>query len=253
MESKPSNPDLDSPIHRPHPILVASKLSIPKGPGHALDNDPRRFLNHLIASIRGESGSFGEALLPSLESIRLPSPGHLSSLVAGEISNLAHPLSVVLDDYHEIQNPHVHECVEELIRFQPRNLHLVILTRVDPPFPLTRYSVEGRMTELRADDLRFNEEDTRQFLELSSGNSIGRSAAAALCEKTEGWPAALQLCALSLRKADSQSVKAFVANFNGQDRYIVDYLLEEVLNRQPAGIIDFLLDTSVLDRFNSDI
>jgi len=290
----------------PHPILVASKLSVPKGPARpldrpristrldedarrlpgltvvsappgygktsaviawlrktesrgawfgldALDNDPKRFLVHLIASVRKESERFGESLQSLPTALRLPSPEFLASLIANEISDLSSSFSYILDDYHEIQNPYVHEIVEGLIRFQPRNLHLVILTRVDPPFPLARYRVEGRMTEFRAKDLLFTIEETGRFLDLTSGITVDQSSVNVLWSTTEGWPAALQLCALSLQNTDSQSAETFVKNFSGQDRYIVDYLAEEVLQRQNGEIVDFLLETSVLERFSAEL
>ena len=188
-----------------------------------------------------------------LDALRLPSPEFLASVITNEISILPFPFSLILDDYHEIQNTHVHEMIHGLIRFQPCNLHIAILTRVDPPFPLTRYRVQGRMTELRAEDLRFSEGETSRFLATFIGNPISPSAVVVLSEKTEGWPAALQLCALSLRDSSSPDLETFVTNFSGQDLYIVDYLLEEVLQRQPPEIVDFLLETSILDRFCADL
>jgi len=219
----------------------------------ALDNDPKRFLVHLIASIRNESERFGESLQALLTALRLPSPEFLASLIANEISNLSYSFSYILDDYHEIQNPYVHEIIAGLIRFQPRNLHLAVLTRVDPPFPLTRYRIEGRMTEFRARDLLFTAEETGRFLDLISGISVDKASVTALYSKTEGWPAALQLCALSLQNTDSQYAETFVKNFGGQDRYIVDYLVEEVLHRQPPEIVNFVLETSLFERFSADL
>jgi LuxR family maltose regulon positive regulatory protein len=154
---------------------------------------------------------------------------------------------LVLDDYHAVTGPEVHEVIAYLLDHLPEQLRLVISTRSDPPLPLARLRSRGQSTEVRAADLRFTDEEADAFLNQVMGLSLESSDVEALDERTEGWAAGLQMAGLSLRgRATASDVAAFIKAFTGSNRFIVDYLADEVLAEQPEGIRDFLLRTSVL-------
>ena len=158
---------------------------------------------------------------------------------------------LVLDDYHVIEAPEVHDGMAFLLEHQPPQLHLVLATRVDPPLPLAQLRARGQLVEVRAADLRFTADEAAAYLNGSMGLGLSADDVAALEGRTEGWIAALQLAALSLQGRDDAS--AFIAGFAGDDRYIVDYLAEEVLARQTAEVRDFLLQTSILERLTGPL
>ena len=158
---------------------------------------------------------------------------------------------LVLDDYHLVSAPEVHESVRFVLEHQPPELHLVLATRADPPLPLARMRARGELQELRAADLRFTGDEAAAYLNGPMGLALTVDDVAVLDGRTEGWIAALQLAALSMQgRADAGS---FIAGFAGDDRYVVDYLAEEVLARQPEGVRDFLLETSVLERLSGPL
>ena len=161
---------------------------------------------------------------------------------------------VVLDDYHVIGASEVHEAVTFLLDHLPDQLHLVMATRSDPPLPLARLRSRGQLTELRAADLRFTPAEAQEFLNRVMGLELTAADVDALEDRTEGWIAGLQLAALSLRGiADRDEVADFIAAFTGSNRFVIDYLADEVLARQPAQVRDFLLRTAVLDRLNGPL
>jgi LuxR family maltose regulon positive regulatory protein len=211
------------------------------------DNDPARFVAHLVAALgqarpgigeralaalRGPGGDLGEVVLP---------------LLLNDLARLDTDTVLVLDDYHLVSSATVHEALAQLIARVPDSLRLVVATREDPPFPLGRLRAAGQLAEVRADQLRFSEAETSAFLVGALGLDLSASDVDQLQARTEGWPAALYLAALSLRGRTDKA--ALVERFAGDDRYIVDYLTTEVLARQPAELRTFLLRTSVLDRF----
>ena len=158
---------------------------------------------------------------------------------------------MVLDDYHLVDSPDLQPSVSYLVEHLPPQVHLVISTRVDPALPLARLRARGELVEIRAADLRFTLTEASAYLNDVAALAITPGDVATLETRTEGWIAALQLAALSLRgRADAA---AFIAAFAGDDRYIVDYLAEEVLNRQPPHVRDFLLQTSILDRLSGPL
>ncbi len=160
-------------------------------------------------------------------------------------------LVVVLDDYHMVDRPAISEAMTFLLDHLPRQVHVVITTRADPVLPLARLRARGELVEIRAMDLRFTREEAATYLKSVMGLDLSADDAAALEARTEGWIAALQLAATSMQgRADAP---AFVAAFEGTDRYVVDYLVDEVLARQPPDIRAFLLHTSVLDRLNGSL
>ena len=160
-------------------------------------------------------------------------------------------LDLVLDDYHLAEGPEIQPGLAFLLERLPPQLRLVISTRADPALPLARLRARGELTEVRAADLRFTLDETTAFLADATGLDLAPADVAALAARTEGWIASLQLAALSLRDQDDPS--GFIAGFAGDDRYVVDYLVEEVLDRQPAELREFLLGTAILDRLTGPL
>src|SRR3712207_8102947 len=171
----------------------------------------------------------------------------LGALV-NELAALSGEVAVVLDDYHTIDSESVHRIVTFLLERLPEGAHLVICGRVDPPLPLARLRTRGQMTELHAADLRFTPEEAAAFLGDVMGLNLSADDVAALEQVTEGWIAALQLAALSMR--EREDVSGFVTAFSGSHRDVLDYLAEEVLERQPGQMREFLLQTCVLDHLS---
>ncbi len=215
------------------------------------DNDPVRFLTYLVAALQTIESDIGEAALASLRS---PQPPPIESVVAALINDIAavpEGFILVLDDYHVIEAQPIHDAIAFLLEHMPRQMHLVIATRTDPPLPLARLRARGQMTELRATDLRFTLEEAALFLNDAMGFDLSTRDAEELERRTEGWIAGLQLAALSMQ--GREDVSGFVEAFTGSNRYVLDYLVEEVLRRQPEPVTSFLLRTSVLDRMSSEL
>ena len=158
---------------------------------------------------------------------------------------------LVLDDYHLIDSPPVHASLMFLLEHLPPGLHLVLASRADPPLPLARLRARGQLAELRAAELRFTAEEAAALLREAAGADLPEAAVAALEARTEGWAAGLRLAALSLR--GQPDAAGFVAAFTGSHRYVLDYLTEEVLERQPEQLRGFLLETSVLERLSGGL
>ncbi len=152
----------------------------------------------------------------------------------------------MLEDYHLIESPAIHEALTYLIAHLPTNMHLVITTRADPPLPLARLRARNKLTELRANDLRFTAEEAAAFLTQTMGLNLSADEVSALEQRTEGWIAGLQIAALSMQ--EDEDLPGFIQAFSGSHRHILGYLADEVLNQQPEGIFDFLLQTSILER-----
>lgn len=218
------------------------------------DNDPSRFLQYLIAALRQINPNLGENILPVLQSHQ---PAPLTELVAQLINQIAaceQMVLLMLDDYHLITSEAVHQIVQYMIERQPNQMHTVILTREDPPLPLPRMRVRGQVTEIRERDLRFTLPEAHTFLTEAMGLDLSSDDVEKLKERTEGWVAGMQLAALALEDySDETSRREFIDAFAGSDRFIVDYLVSEVLQRQTGSIRQFLLDTSILERFCSDL
>ncbi len=208
------------------------------------DNDPARFLAYLAAALRtvdvetGEN-AFADASTPAA------AEASLTALI-NQVAAAPEPLILVLDDYHLVIAQPVHDALTFLLDHLPDNLHLVIATRADPPLPVARLRGRGQLTELRLVDLRFTPDEAQEFLGRVMGLALSADNVEALSFRTEGWVAGLQMAALSLQGQDD--VSKFVAAFTGSNRYILDYLLEEVLRREPEYVQAFLLQTSMLDR-----
>ena len=214
------------------------------------DNDPVLFWTYFVAALRLAderlaAEAIGAGALSLLESPQSPIEAVLATLL-NDLGSLANEVVLVLDDYHLIESRDVQDAMAFLVEHLPPQIHLVIAGRADPALPLPRLRGRGELVEIRAAELRFTPEEAASYLNEVMGLALTADDVAALEGRTEGWIAALQLAALSMQGRDDLS--AFIAGFAGDDRYIVDYLAEEVLQRQPAAVKRFLLQTSILDR-----
>jgi LuxR family maltose regulon positive regulatory protein len=217
------------------------------------DNDPARFLAYLIAALQTLDASIGAAVLPTLQAGRLQPLEQLIAQLINQIDATKHRVVLILDDYHLIKAQEIHEAVAFLLEHLPHNLHLVIATRADPPLPLARLRARAQLKELRQSDLRFTSEEIAAFLNRIMGLGLSPQQVAALAECTEGWVAGLQMAAVSMQGQDKARVASLVQELAGSDRYIMDYLLSEVLERQPSDVQRFLLQTSVLERLSGPL
>ena len=214
----------------------------------AADNDPTRFWSYILTALEGVYPGVGATSLPLLQTPELPPIETILTIALNELasrSREAHGV-LVLDDYHVITAPPIHRAIAFLLEHLPPRFHLVIATRADPPLPVARWRVRDDVTEIRAADLRFTTDEATGFLTEMIGAPLATDEVAALEMRTEGWIAGLQLAALSLRGRPDG--RAFIAAFSGSQRFIADYLIEEVLERQPADVRTFLLETAILDR-----
>ena len=215
------------------------------------ESDLTRFLTYLIAALQTISGDIGAVVLPVLASPQpLPVEAILSDLI-NDIAAIPDDFILVLDDYHLVDDPSVDRALGFLLERQPPQMHLAITTREDPNLPLARLRVRDQLTELRAADLRFTPSEAAEFLNQVMGLALTADEVAALDSRTEGWIAGLQLAALSMK--GNRDVSEFIQAFTGDHRYIVDYLVEEVLKKQPEALRRFLLETSILDRLNGPL
>jgi LuxR family maltose regulon positive regulatory protein len=215
------------------------------------DNDSTRFLTYIIAALATLKPGFGEIALGWLQSSPPLSTRVILTSLINELGEVDKTFSLILDDYHVITNHPIHEAVTYLLVHLPSQMHLVILTRADPPLPLSRLRARGQLTEIRAVDLCFTVEEAAAFLNQIMGLSLSTEQVGALEQRTEGWITGLQLAALSMQGRDD--LKSFVSAFTGSHHYIVDYLADEVLNRQPKVVREFLLRTSILDRLTAPL
>src|SRR6266542_5177005 len=210
------------------------------------DSDPAVFLRYLVAALQALAPEVGATLLGLLQSPQMPPLETLLTILVNDLARVPHECILVLDDYHVLEGPPVHQVVSFLLDHLPPELQLMIATREDPPLPLARLRARRQVAELRAYQLRFAADEAAAFLTEVMGLPLSAADAAALEAHTEGWIAGLQLAALAMR--DRADYTGFIAAFTGSNRFIVDYLTDEVLSRQPSHIQTFLLQTSILDR-----
>src|ERR671914_660955 len=215
------------------------------------DNDPTRFLAYFVAALQTIAPDIGEGVLGVLQSPQPPPIESILTALLNEIDTVPDDFVLVLDDYHVIDGSAVEEALSFVLEHLPPGMHLVIATREDPQLPLARLRARGQLSEVRADDLRFTPDEAAEFLNEAMGLSLSKEDIAALETRTEGWIAGLQLAALSMR--GREDVSGFVRAFAGDNRYILDYLVEEVLQRQPERIRSFLLQTSILERLSGPL
>jgi LuxR family maltose regulon positive regulatory protein len=217
------------------------------------DSDPGRFLRYVIAALHQAD----ERISPQAEAAPAGSPNELLTALINDLA-AAGPALLVMDDYHAIRNFEIHDLVAFLLANQPPGFHLAIGTREDPPLPLARLRARDQITEVREHALRLTVEEGSAFFSRTMGLSLAPEAVATLLSRTEGWITGLQLAGVALRQPAGDlrprsAADEFVADFAGNDRYIVDYLVAEVLAREPQPVRDFLRRTSVLERLSAPL
>jgi LuxR family maltose regulon positive regulatory protein len=218
------------------------------------ENDPVQFLTYLIAALQQVDSTIGQAVLQILRSPQLPPLQRLVISLINDISAVGAMATLVLDDYQFIHSKSVHEIVQFLLEHQPPFMHVIITTREDPPLPMHRLRARGQVTEIRERDLRFTPEEVEAFLNRTMGLNLSSEAVTALETRTEGWVAGLQLAALALQEGgNGAQAEAFIAAFTGDDRYVMDYLVAEVLERQAPATRDFLHQTAILDQLTAPL
>ncbi len=212
----------------------------------ARDSDPTRFLTYVVAALQTVDPGLGGDALDRLHSPQpLPLEPMLTRLL-NQIANLAGQVILVLDDFHLAGGAPIYDSLAYLLEHLPPQMHLILITREDPPLSLARYRARSQLTEVRADDLRFTPAEAADFLGQSMGLSLTEAEIAALEQRTEGWIAGLQLAALSMQ--GRTDIASFIQAFTGSHRFLLDYLIDEVLNHQTESVRDFLLQTSILER-----
>jgi LuxR family maltose regulon positive regulatory protein len=211
------------------------------------DNDPSRFLIYLIAALQRIDSTIGVDVQAVLGESLLPRFEVLLTRLIGEMERLPEKTIIVLDDYHLIDSKSVHHVMNFLIEHLPPTIHLVIAGRADPPLPISRLRVQGKINEVRTSQLRFTQKEADTFLNDLMGFDLSSDSIATLEARTEGWVASLKLAALSMQ--GRHDWPEFIAEFSGSHRYVIDYLVDEVLARQPEEVQTFLRRTSILERF----
>jgi LuxR family maltose regulon positive regulatory protein len=212
------------------------------------DNDPTRFLTYLVAALQTVEPKIGEGILGILHAAQSQPPPIelLLTDLLNELITISDNFILVLDDYHVLDSKQVNGALTFLLEHLPPQIHLVIATREDPPLPLARLRVRGQLNELRAADLRFTPAEAAEFLNQMMGLNLSAENIAALDKRTEGWIAGLQLAAISMQGQNDAA--SFIKSFTGSHHFVLDYLVEEVLQQQSETIQTFLLHTSILER-----
>jgi len=219
------------------------------------DNDLARFLAYIITAFQKIQADIGKDALAVLHTPQSPSHEIVLTSLLNDLAAIQGGLILVLDDYHLVQAQRVHEAVIFLLDHLPLQTHLLIASRADPPLPLPRLRARGQLIEIRQSDLRFTAEEAAAFLNKSMGLELTAQEVAALDRRTEGWIAGLQMAALSLQGHSPHPTtrSEFIQAFTGSHRFILDYLVEEVLEQQPPALIEFLLKTSILERLSGPL
>jgi len=214
------------------------------------DNEPSLFWTYVVAALQRAVPGVGSGALELIASSPLPTDLVLTTLL-NELAAAPGEVWLVLDDYHLVDSRDVRDGMTLLLEHLPPHVHVVLSTRADPDLPLARWRVRGELVEIRAADLRFTSDEAATYLNEATGLHLAAGDIEVLEERTEGWIAALQLAALSIQGRDD--ISGFIARFAGNDRYLVDYLVEEVLTHQPEPVREFLLQTAVLDRLTGPL
>jgi LuxR family maltose regulon positive regulatory protein len=224
------------------------------------DNEPVQFWTYVVTALQKnphiKGRELGQAVLAMLRSAQPPPVETLLSGLINELVEITEPFVLILDDLHQITNPQINDALAVLFEHQPPQMHLVISSRADPPWPLARWRASGQLMELRTDDLRFTSGEAAAFLNEVMGLDLSAADIAALAARTEGWIAGLQLAALALQGSlsmEGRDTKSFLKAFSGSHRFVLDYLVEEVLDRQSGEIQEFLLQTSILERLTAPL
>jgi len=219
------------------------------------DNDPGRFIQYLIASLQTISPGIGETILAGFQlpqfTFTHPSISNAMTTLVNEIAAIPQPFIQVFDDFHTLEDQATQQAVTFLLDHMPEKMSLVIATRADPPLPLSRLRARRQLVEVRSDDLRFSVSETDTFLRQVMHLNLKNPEIAILAERTEGWIAGLQMAALALQ--ERLDTAGFIQEFSGRERFVIDYLFEEVLGRQPDFIQTFLIQTSILERLSGPL
>ena len=215
------------------------------------DNELGHFLTYLIAAVQQVNSEIGADVLTVLESTQSPHANILITMLVNEVVSIQEKFVLVLDDCHLISDQSIFDAIEFLTHNLPPAIHLVLVSRVDPPIPLGRLRVMGELTEIRPDDLRFSTAETAALLNDLMKLDLPPEDISVLETRTEGWVAGLQLAAISLQGRKDKH--EFITEFSGSHHYVIDYLVEEVLARQPADIRTFLCQTSILERLSAPL
>ncbi len=226
--------------------LPVAWLSLDEG-----DNDLVRFWRYCIAALRKFQPDLGGTALTLLHTTQPPAIEAVLIALLNDIALLPHKIILMLDDYHVIVSPIIHRSLTFLLDHLPEHMHVIMTCRSDPPLPLPRLRARGELIEIRTPDLRFTFDEAITFLEQVMHVQLSREDIAILERRTEGWVTGLQLAGLSLQGRQDSS--DFVRSFSGNNRYVLDYLLEEVLHRQPEHIQTFLLETAILNRLTGPL
>jgi LuxR family transcriptional regulator, maltose regulon positive regulatory protein len=220
--------------------ISAAWLSLDVG-----DNDPIRFLQYLITAIQSITPGIKKDLLDMLQGAQPAQYENIINLLTNELASISDQFVLILDDFHVINNEAVLNIIYNLLEHLPSQKHLVLLTRIDPPLPLSRLRVRNQLVDIRADQLRFTHDEIAAFLNDVMGLTLSANDLFAMETRTEGWISGLQLAALSMQNC--KDIHGFVSAFTGSHHYVMDYLVEEVLKAQPKNVGSFLLQTSILD------
>jgi LuxR family maltose regulon positive regulatory protein len=215
------------------------------------ENDPFRLLTYLIAALQTIDDTIGQSVLDTLSSSQQPDFSTLLPPLVRDLAAVTDPFSLVLDDCHQLHNPTVLEALSFIIRHQPEPMHLLLSTRQDLPFSLAKRRAQGQLTEIRTADLRLTPQETEAFLTSHLPIQLDPTHIQRLTKQTEGWLAGLQLAVLSIKQHPNDT--AYLESFAGNHRFVLDYLVEEVLRQQTSDTRRFLLETSILERLQADL
>ncbi len=238
-------------------VLTVAWLSL-----DARDNDPILFWLYACKALNAQNRSIGSAALTLLPTSQVAELDPILAMLVNDLSETTTPIVLVLDDFHFIEAPIILDSIHFLLSQAPPNFHLILLTRIDPPLPLARMRSLNQVLEIRQADLRFSQDETDTFIHTGMGLRLPSKAVNTLHQKTEGWAAGLQMACLAIQAQSArdqrldnnfQSAEAFIDGFSGSNRFILDYLVEEVIKRQTPGVQKFLTKTSILDRLCSSL
>ena len=217
------------------------------------DNEPLRFLEYLVAALQNIDPVLGRQTEAQLQRGQPPNFDQLLAILLNEILNYQKEIVIVLDDFHHIYSLVIQDALNYLLQHFPPNVHLIVVTRSDPALPIGRLRSLGQLVELRTAQLRFSSQEVRHFLNNLLKLDLDPQQINMLDQHTEGWISGLQLAALSLQDRNKESAAAFITSLSGSHRFILDYLLEEVLLQQPSDLKRFMLQTSILTRLNASL
>ena len=215
------------------------------------ENDLTRFWLSFLASLRTRLPAVGVDAEELLQAPQPPALQTVLTMLLNEVGTLGEETTLILDDYHMIEEESIHTSLLFVLDHAPACLHLVLSSRVDPPLALARWRARGELLEIRDVDLRLSQEETSSFLQQTMGLTLGTTDVARLAQRTEGWVAGVQLAALAMRRYEDRS--AFVRVLSGSQRFILDYIQDEILQRQPAAIQRFLMQTSILTQLSAPL